>query len=60
MALAQDVRDRLTLPAFAASVIPCSGVELTTACCKAGIIGSLTRNHHRDRVELEIQLKRTR
>jgi nitronate monooxygenase len=56
MALAQDVRDKLTLPAFAAPMFLCSGVELATACCAAGIIGSLTRNHCRDLAELEAQL----
>ena len=57
MALAQDLRERLTLPAFAAPMFLCSGVELATECCKAGIIGSLTRNHCRDLAELEAQLK---
>ncbi|HEX7858130.1 MAG TPA: nitronate monooxygenase [Sphingobium sp.] len=57
MALAQDIRDRLTLPAFAAPMFLCSGVDLAIACCKAGIIGSLTRNHCRDLAELEAQLK---
>jgi len=57
MALAQEIRDRLTLPAFAAPMFLCSGVDLATECCKAGIIGSLTRNHCRDLEELETQLK---
>jgi nitronate monooxygenase len=57
MALTPDLRERLTLPAFAAPMFLCSGVELATACCKAGIIGSLTRNHCRDLGELEVQLK---
>ena len=57
MALAQDLRERLTLPAFAAPMFLCSGVELATACCEAGIIGSLTRNHCRDLAELEAQLR---
>jgi nitronate monooxygenase len=56
MALAQDVRDMLALPAFAAPMFLCSGVELATASCAAGIIGSLTRNHCRDLAELEAQL----
>ena len=56
MALARDVRDRLTLPAFAAPMFLCSSVGLATECCKAGIIGSLTRNHCRDLAELEAQL----
>lgn len=57
MALAQDLRDRLTLPVFAAPMFLCSGAELAIASCKAGIIGSLTRNHCRDLAELEEQLK---
>lgn len=57
MALAQDVRARLTLPAFAAPMFLCSGVELAIACCQSGIVGSLTRNHCRDLAELEGQLK---
>ncbi len=57
MALAQELRDRLTLPAFAAPMFLCSGVTLAVECCKTGIIGSLTRNHCRDLEELEVQLK---
>jgi nitronate monooxygenase len=57
MALAQDLRDRLTLPAFAAPMFLCSGTELAIACCHAGIIGSLTRNHCRDDAEMEAQLQ---
>jgi nitronate monooxygenase len=57
MPLTAELRDRLTLPAFAAPMFLCSGVELATACCEAGIIGSLTRNHCRDLAELEAQLK---
>jgi nitronate monooxygenase len=57
MALAAEIRDRLTLPAFAAPMFLCSGVELAIACGKAGIVGSLTRNHCRDLEELETQLQ---
>jgi nitronate monooxygenase len=57
MALAHNLRERLTLPAFAAPMFLCSGIELATACCAAGIVGSLTRNHCRDLAELEEQLK---
>ena len=57
MALAEDIRERLTLPAFAAPMFLVSGAELAAECCKAGIIGSLTRNHCRDLEELEAQLK---
>ena len=60
MALAEDVRNSLTLPAFAAPMFLVSGVELATACCKAGIIGSLTRNHCRDDEEMVAQLKAVR
>src|SRR5690606_5445122 len=57
MALAKELRDRLTLPAFAAPMFLVSGPELAIACCKAGIVGSLTRNHCRDTAELEEQLR---
>lgn len=57
MPLPTEIRDRLTLPAFAAPMFLCSGVNLAIACCEAGIIGSLTRNHCRDIEELEQQLK---
>jgi nitronate monooxygenase len=56
MALAKDVRDRLMLPAFAAPMFLVSTPQLATACCEAGIIGSLTRNHCRDDAEMEAQL----
>jgi nitronate monooxygenase len=57
MPLAQDVRDTLTLPAFAAPMFLCSGTDLAIACCQAGIIGSLTRNHCRDDAEMIAQLR---
>lgn len=56
MSLPDEIRDRLTLPAFAAPMFLCSGPELAIACCQAGIIGSLTRNHCRDLEELTAQL----
>ena len=56
MALPDTLRRRLTLPAFAAPMFLVSGPELAIACCQAGIIGSLTRNHCRDIAELEAQL----
>lgn len=37
-----------------------SGVDLAIACCKAGVIGSLTRNHCRDDAEMEAQLAAVR
>lgn len=57
MSLPSILRDRLALPVFAAPMFLCSGVELAIACCQAGIIGSLTRNHCRDLAELEEQLR---
>jgi nitronate monooxygenase len=60
MALAEDLRSRLTLPAFAAPMFLCSGPELAIACCAAGIVGSLTRNHCRDIEEMESQLRTVR
>jgi nitronate monooxygenase len=56
MALPQEIRSRLTLPAVAAPMFLCSGVALATEACKAGLIGSLTRNHCRDIEELQAQL----
>ena len=60
MPLPPDLRSRLTLPAFAAPMFLVSGTELAIACCKAGIVGSLTRNHCRDLEELEQQLRTVR
>jgi nitronate monooxygenase len=60
MALPAEIRDRLTLPAVAAPMFLCSGVELAVAVCQAGLVGSLTRNHCRDLEELEAQLKAVR
>lgn len=57
MALASKLKDSLTLPAFAAPMFLVSGPDLAIACCKAGIVGSLTRNHCRDTAELEEQLR---
>jgi len=57
MALAEDVRNSLTLPAFCAPMFLCSNAALAIACCQAGIVGSLTANHYRDLAELEANLK---
>jgi nitronate monooxygenase len=57
MGLRQDIRERLTLPAVAAPMFLCSGVALAVEVCKAGLIGSLTRNHCRDVEEFEAQLR---
>ncbi len=56
MALSESLRNRLTLPAVCAPMFLCSGPELAIACCEAGIVGSLTRNHCRDLAEMEQQL----
>jgi nitronate monooxygenase len=56
MSLPQEIRCRLTLPAVAAPMFLCSGVALAAETCKAGLIGSLTRNHCRDMEELQTQL----
>ncbi|PLK24401.1 nitronate monooxygenase family protein [Novosphingobium sp. TH158] len=60
MPLPDDLRSHLTLPAFAAPMFLVSGPELAIACCKAGVIGSLTRNHCRDLEDLEEQLRTVR
>lgn len=60
MALAEELRRNLTLPAFAAPMFLVSGPALAIACCQAGVIGSLTRNHTRDFEEMEAQLKTVR
>ena len=57
MALPKEIRDQLTLPAVAAPMFLCSGVDLAAAACEAGIVGSLTRNHCRDVEEFEGQLR---
>jgi nitronate monooxygenase len=56
MALPPDIRARLTLPAVVAPMFLCSGPALAAAACKAGLVGSLTRNHCRDIEELRAQL----
>jgi nitronate monooxygenase len=60
MPLPADLRAGLTLPAFAAPMFLVSGTDLAIACCQAGIVGSLTRNHCRDLAELEQQLRTVR
>jgi nitronate monooxygenase len=57
MSLPERIRAKLVLPVFAAPMFLCSGVALAVECCKAGIVGSLTRNHYRDLAELEDQLR---
>lgn len=57
MSLPHDLRASLTLPVFAAPMFLVSGPELAVACCRAGVVGSLTRNHCRDLAEMEQQLR---
>lgn len=57
MPLPARLRSRIALPVMAAPMFLVSGPELAAACCKAGIVGSLTRNHCRDDEELEAQLR---
>ena len=57
MALTDDVRENLVLPAFCAPMFLCSNPALAIACCGAGIVGSITANHLRDLGELEAQLR---
>ncbi len=56
MAIPQDIRDNLTLPAVSAPMFLCSGPDLAIAVCKGGLIGSITRNHCRSTEEFEGQL----
>ena len=56
MTLDPAIRDRIVLPAIVAPMFLVSGVELAIAACKAGLIGSLTRNHCRTDEEFEQQL----
>ncbi|MCB2048272.1 MAG: nitronate monooxygenase [Novosphingobium sp.] len=60
MPLAQEVRDKLVLPAFCAPMFLVSNPALAIACCKAGIVGSITANHLRGIEELEAQLAEIR
>lgn len=60
MALPRSIANCLSMPVFTAPMFLCSGVDLAVACCKSGIIGSLTRNHCRSLDELEVQLKTVR
>ncbi|MDR2858703.1 MAG: nitronate monooxygenase [Novosphingobium sp.] len=56
MALPDELRERLVLPAFCAPMFLCSSTGLAIAAREAGIVGSLTANHCRDLAELENQL----
>ncbi|MFM5931425.1 MAG: NAD(P)H-dependent flavin oxidoreductase [Novosphingobium sp.] len=54
------LKERMALPVFAAPMFLVSGTDLAIACCKAGVIGSLTRNHCRDFEEMVGQLRTVR
>jgi nitronate monooxygenase len=56
MSLPADLRKRLRLPAMVAPMFLVSGVELAIASCRAGLVGSLTRNHCRSDEAFEMQL----
>jgi nitronate monooxygenase len=56
MGLQSKIRERLTLPVVVAPMFLCSGDELAIEACKAGVVGSLTRNHYRDLEELDARL----
>lgn len=58
--MAQDLREKLVLPAFCAPMFLVSNPALAIACCKAGIVGSITANHLRGLDELEAQLAEIR
>jgi len=60
MALTESIRERLVLPAFCAPMFLVSNPALAIACCKAGVIGSITANHLRGLDELEAQLAEIR
>lgn len=60
MAVPHSLQDRMILPVFAAPMFLVSGTDLAIACCKAGVIGSLTRNHCRDFEEMVEQLRTVR
>lgn len=60
MTVPRSLSERLVLPVFAAPMFLVSGTDLAIACCKAGVIGSLTRNHCRDYEEMVEQLRTVR
>ena len=58
MALAEDLRNSLTLPAFCAPMFLCSNAALAIACCKAGIVGSIPALNARPAAQLDEWLER--
>ena len=60
MALPDDIRERLFLPAVVAPMFLVSGVELVVEGCKAGLAAALTRNHCRSDEEFAGQIAAVR
>jgi nitronate monooxygenase len=60
MSLPTSLRERMRLPAMVAPMFLVSGTELVIESCKAGLIGTLTRNHCRSDEEFEQQLAAVR
>lgn len=60
MSLPACFRERMRLPAMVAPMFLVSGTDLVIESCKAGLIGSLTRNHCRSNEEFEQQLTTVR
>ena len=60
MSLSHQISQRLTLPAMVSPMFLVSCVDLAVEACKAGVIGSLTRNHCRSDEEFEQQLATAR
>lgn len=60
MPLPAKISERLTLPAMVSPMFLVSCVDLAIEACKAGLIGSLTRNHCRSDEDFEQQLATAR
>lgn len=60
MSLPASLRERMRLPAMVAPMFLVSGTNLVIESCKAGLIGTLTRNHCRSDEEFEQQLATVR
>jgi len=60
MSIPQAIEERLLLPVMVAPMFLCSSVDLVSESCKAGLIGTLTRNHCRSDDEFEGQVAEVR
>ncbi len=60
MAVAPEIRDRLTLPAICAPMFMVTGPALVTEACKAGVIGGLPRQNARSLEEFNGWLRQIR